>query len=252
MNSHGLITTVAGRDLTNREMGLDFGQPVKSPTGSGNLQAASAPYPNFCPKPETRVVDPPRALRSAMAKRFTGVARRAVGTGGGCSRKYIMFADRSNHRIRIRMINGSSGIFTVVGTGICGNNGDGNLGKVAAVKKPNGLSVGGKGVLYFYAPLQQSRTQIGSPAGVVGNAAGANPFDGDQAAIETLFCTPTGIAADTSGSLFVADSGNNRVRKIDKASQVTTIAGGGNDSKNEGFPRHRLRLSGPAVDPTAL
>ncbi len=57
---------------------------------------------------------------------------------------------------------------------------------------------------------------------------GASGFSGDGGpAIDATFSVPTGIAISASGDLYVADTGNNRVRRIDVAGVVTTVAGGG-------------------------
>jgi sugar lactone lactonase YvrE len=251
VDSHGIIATIAGRDLTNKEKGLDdSGQPVKNPAGSGNLKAAAAPFPASCPKPKPGVTDPCAAVgdgKDPLQALLAAPSGIIVDTAGN-----IFFSDRNNHRIR--EINAATGaIQTVVGTGSSGNGGDGNLGQRATVNNPNGLSFDASAVLYFTDRSNNRVRKFDTTAGIVGTVAGANPFNGDQAALQTLFSTPTGIVADALGNVYVADSGNNRVRKIDKSGQVTTIAGGGNDSKNEGIEATSAALNNPAgivVDPS--
>ncbi|MDQ1423698.1 MAG: hypothetical protein QOD72_1196, partial [Acidimicrobiaceae bacterium] len=92
---------------------------------------------------------------------------------------------------------------------------------------------------------------VGTIATIAGNA--HNGFSGDGGpATAALLNQPTGIAADTAGNLYIADTGNKVIRKISTAGVITTVAGTGSDGySGDGGPATAARLRGPqgiAVD----
>ena len=256
----GTINNIAGRDLTLAERGLDInGNPLKSPSG-GNLSGASSPYPNSCPKP-TPGGNPCASAgdgRLPLAALLAAPAQLALDQNGN-----LIFADRSNNRLRLLNLTNNS-LQTVAGTGTSGNGGDGSTANLATLSAPSGVTVDTAGDIVF-TDRSNNRLRMVNVSGIIVAVAGANRFNGDQAALSTLLNAPTGIARDAAGNIYFADSGNQIIRKIDTSGNVTTIAGiPGNSCTfstaapftqlcGDGGPPTSARFNNPsgiAVDPT--
>ncbi|MBC7552704.1 MAG: T9SS type A sorting domain-containing protein [Taibaiella sp.] len=146
----------------------------------------------------------------------------------------IAFSDYLNNRIR--KINMSTGIITtIVGVGGApGFSGDGGPATAAQVAFPFGIAYDGAGNLYL-ADNQNCRVRKVNTSGVIVSIAGISASsggpicfiggDGGPASSATLQ-GPTGVAVDGSGNVFIADDGNNRIRKINGSTGIiSTIAG---------------------------
>ena len=115
----------------------------------------------------------------------------------------------------------SPAITTLAGSGSAGF-GDGT-GFGASFKDPSALAVDTVGNVYV-ADTQNNRIRKITPAGVVSTLAGSGVAGfSDGKGKSARFKSPTGIALDSSGNVYVADSGNNRLRKITPAGVVTTL-----------------------------
>lgn len=149
----------------------------------------------------------------------------------------IVFADARNHRIRRIAVDGT--IHTIAGNGSAGFSGDGGPALDAALNFPTGLAIDGQGRV-FIADTQNHRVRMIAPDGTISTIAGGSvgAFAGDGGpAVDALLRSPGGIAVDLSGNLYVADTGNVRVRRIDSHGVITTIAGNGSfDSSGDGGP----------------
>jgi sugar lactone lactonase YvrE len=132
----------------------------------------------------------------------------------GAGNLYI--ADTSNQRVR--KVTAATGIITTVaGTGTYGFNGDGGAATAAQLRYPSGLAVDGAGNLYI-ADWENHRVRlVASATGVITTVAGAGTaaFGGDGAAA-TLggLSFPASVAVDNAKTLYIADSGNHRIRKV--------------------------------------
>jgi len=139
----------------------------------------------------------------------------------------LYVTDTRNHRIR--MIGFGGIITTVAGTGIGGYSGDGGPALKAELNFPAGLALDRFGNLYI-ADTGNNRVRRVSPMGIITTIAGTGTYgySGDgRMAINAELRGPHGLALDSAGSLYIADSGNGRVRKVSQAAMITTIAGGG-------------------------
>jgi sugar lactone lactonase YvrE len=166
----------------------------------------------------------------------------------------IIFADTGNNAIRkINVVTGMIGnISTIAGTlGSAGYNGDGQAATSALLSAPQGLAFDASGNLYI-ADTGNNRIRMVSASNqsittIAGN--GSSSFSGDgAAAISAQFDQPWGVTVAVSGNVYIADFGNNRVRKVDVATGVvTTVAGNGNSSyTGDGGPATAATLNGPA------
>ena len=151
-----------------------------------------------------------------------GIARDANGN--------LYVADLGNNLIR--KIDTSGNVTTFAGSGVQGSaNGQGTA---ASFNGPRGIVADGSGNLY----VADSRGNLIRKIDVSGNVttlagAGAQGAANGQGTAAS-FNTPEGVAVDASGNVYVADTGNNLIRKIDVSGNVTTLAGSGQGSTNGG------------------
>jgi DNA-binding beta-propeller fold protein YncE len=121
-------------------------------------------------------------------------------------------------------------IDTVVGTGEAGYSGDGGPARAAALNNPFDLVFDATGNLIFSDTFNHCIRRVDARTGVISTIAGtgARGFDGDGGpATAARLNEPYGVAVASSGSVFVADRLNRRVRCVDGATGViTTLAGG--------------------------
>jgi len=89
---------------------------------------------------------------------------------------------------------------------------------------PSGVAIDPSGIIYVTVGNALEKV---SPSGTVSIIAGSLsvPGSADGTGVAAQFNTPTGIATDTSGNIYVADSGNNAIRKVTPTGVVTTLAG---------------------------
>jgi len=158
----------------------------------------------------------------------------------------LYFTDSSNQRIRRVSADGT--ITTIAGNGLDGFSGDGNLATLAGMSFPLGLARDQSGNLYF-ADANNNRIRKISTSGIIstvaGNGVGRFGGDGGQAFSASLNI-PSDVAVDSAGNLYIADSGNNRVRKVDTTGIITTVAGTGTDGfSGDGGPASQAMLSFP-------
>jgi sugar lactone lactonase YvrE len=143
----------------------------------------------------------------------------------------------------------------VAGTGQCGFNSDGIPATQAQLNNPYGVALDSKGDLYIGDSLN-NRVRMVDTSGIIHTVAGTGTcgFGGDGGpGTGALLCSPSGVAVDVKGNLYVADWANNRVRRVDAAGMIETIAGTGNSLYNgNGLLARKTNISpfSVAVSPT--
>ncbi len=164
----------------------------------------------------------------------------------------ILIADYVNRRVRQVKTDGN--ISTVAGMGAQGFGGDGGLATSAQFYLPTAVAVDKAGNL-FIADSANSRIRKVTTAGIISTVAGDgnNGFSGDgSAATSAKLSNPVGVAVDASGNLFIADSVNQRIRKVTTAGVISTVAGNGTQGySGDGSAATAAQLNSPwgvAVD----
>lgn len=139
----------------------------------------------------------------------------------------LFIADPFN--LRVRRISPGGIITTVAGNGFNSFSGDGGPANLAQLDGPGTIIVDRKGSL-FIADTGNYRVRKITPDGMIATVAGngMKGFSGDGGpATNAQLDTLGGIAIDSTGNLFIADSGNYRLRMVTQAGIITTVAGDG-------------------------
>ena len=144
----------------------------------------------------------------------------------------VYVADVNNNRVR--KIDKQGIITTVVGTGAQDFSGDGGLATDAGLPNPTGLAIDAEGDLYvgtisFRSTHSGGRVRKIGPHGIITTVAGGGEPDvmgDDGPATAASIGDPKGLDPDSKGNLYIADSGNGRVRRVDKNGIITTVVGG--------------------------
>ncbi len=165
----------------------------------------------------------------------------------------LFIADSDNDRIR--EVNHATGIITTIAGGGAPTNGvgDGGPATAASLLTPTGLAVDAAGDLLFIADKFDDRIrEVNLATGVIttvaGNGTGGFSGDGGPATAAELL-DPSGVALDSAGNnLYIADTDNERVRKVDLTTGViSTVAGNGNfDFGGDGGPATSGELASPS------
>lgn len=149
---------------------------------------------------------------------------------------------------RIRKIDSAGNISTVAGDGLAGFSGDGGPATSARVSSPMGVAAAPDGSIYFVDRFNARIRKI-DPAGIITTVAGngAFGFSGDGGpATSARLASPWDVAVSADGSLYIADLSNSRIRKVDPAGIITTVAGNGSFSFcGDGGPATSACLAGP-------
>ncbi len=139
----------------------------------------------------------------------------------------IYIADSFNHRVR--KVDTSGTINTIVGNGTAGYSGDNGPATAAQVNYPLGLALDSSGNLYI-ADYGNYRIRKVTTGGTISTVAGNGTysFSGDGgAATSASLSQPYGVAVDAAGNLFIADTYNSRIRKVATGGIISTVAGSG-------------------------
>ena len=240
VDSAGVISTVAGNGTEgySGDGGAAVGAQLNYPFGVA-LDGADNLYIADFGNNRIRKVDSAGVISTVAG---TGTAG-SLGDGGaavGAQLNYprsvaldgagnLYIAEDVNHRIR--KMDSAGVISTVAGNGTEGYSGDGGAAVGAQLNEPFGVALDGAGNLYI-AEYENQRIRKVDSTGVISTVAGngTEGYSGDGgAAVGAQLDSPYGVALDGAGNLYIADMGNHRIRKVDSAGVISTVAGNGAD-----------------------
>jgi trimeric autotransporter adhesin len=160
------------------------------------------------------------------------------------------FSDYGHHRVR--KVTPAGIITTYAGNGTAGFSGDNGQASAATLHNPKGLAMDQYGNLYIADYLNHRIRKI-DPTGIIttvaGNGTSTFAGDGGPATSASLF-GPWGVAVDSDGNLYIADTNNNRIRKV-TFGVISTVAGTGQGSSGADGPATATAIFSPrgiAVD----
>lgn len=149
-------------------------------------------------------------------------------------------------------------ISTAAGTGSGGYSGDGGAATSARLDLPQGVAVDASGNVYVADSANHVVRRI-TPAGTITTVAGtgvAGYTPGNKMATAARLDSPSDVAIDASGALYIADRNNERIRKVTATGRLATVAGNGNTgSGGDGAAATRAELNSPvgiAISPSGV
>ncbi len=241
----GILTTIAG---TGTQGFAGDGGPatsalLDSPVGvvfdsAGNLFIADSHNHRI------RRVDAVSGIITSMAGQFDLPVAMAFDVTGN-----LCVADARTHLIeRIDHITGV--VSTIAGNGTQGFSGDLGPATQAAIDSPYGIAFDSVGNLYLSDTHNHRLRRVDHATGTIASIAGTGQpgFTGDSgAAASAAINLPRGLAVDDNGNLFIVDSQNQRIRRIDTVTgQIATIAGEGTQAfRGDNNPAVAASLNGP-------
>jgi sugar lactone lactonase YvrE len=230
----GIVSTLAG-SIKGFQDGTGAGAKFNTPTGltvdaQGNLYVAD------CNNHRIRKITPSGVVTTVAGQTTRGSkdgpAAQALfdyplGIAADANGNLFIAGGNEN---RIREISVGGQVSTIAGTGVAGN-ADGGAG-VAQFRVPAALSIRKDGSI-MVADRDNHRIRWVSLNGQVSTFAGSTPGFLNAQGRSAQFNSPTGIVVDAAGMVYVADRGNNRIRKISPRGVVYTQAGSGNGTYSD-------------------
>ncbi|TKC82919.1 hypothetical protein FAZ69_24755 [Trinickia terrae] len=224
-----LVVTWAGSTTSGSTNGTGTAASFNSPTHVA-LDASGNVYVGDWGNSLIRKITPAGVVSTLAGS--AGVAGSADGTGTAATFNKpegvavdasgnVYVGDRSNNEIRV--ITPAGVVSTLAGSTTSGSaNG---TGSAASFNTPSGVAVDTSGNVYVADAFNNEIRKITS-AGVVSTLAGSTTSGStDGTGSAASFKTPYGVAVDSSGNVYVADTFNNEIRKITSAGVVSTLAG---------------------------
>jgi len=228
-NAIGLVTTIAGDGSPGIQNGPAFEASFSDPFGiavdkRGNVIVADGGQSNQIRRVTTfgkveTIAGSTEGFADgdALRAQFNTPSGIVIDRNGN-----IIIADTSNNRIRKLSADGSK-VSTIAGSGVAGFK-DGPAAE-AQFDGPMDVAVDEDGAIFVADAYTDSIRKISTNGVVTTLAGGGSPGYGDGPVASALFDTPSGVTVNKDGNVFVADTGNHAVRKINRSGEVSTIAG---------------------------
>ena len=236
--SNGLIKTFAGNYISNGQFILgDGGQAVNASLNDVSnfyMDAQQNAFITCTNGSSVRKVNSSGIISTIAGNHTDGYS----GDGGLATNAQLNFpngvvtdaagnvyiSDPGNGRIR--KVNSSGIITTFAGTGQVGYSGEGGPAILATIGGPRDITSDQSGNLFFITGDRVCKIDIltGILSRVAGSGVSGYSGDGGMATLARLN-TPSGITLDLQGNLYIADNGNNVIRKVDQTGRISTIIG---------------------------
>jgi sugar lactone lactonase YvrE len=166
----------------------------------------------------------------------------------------LIIADSGNDKIRI--VDAGTGIIrTIAGTGQTGETGDGGPATRAKLTEPRTMALAADGAILFTEPKVNRIRRIDANTGIITTFAGTGRagYSGDGGpATRAMLNFNRGVGVDGAGIVWIADSLNQRIRKVDANGIITTAAGSGktcyvsaNNNCGDGGPASQAGFATP-------
>jgi len=161
----------------------------------------------------------------------------------------LYVTDRNTHRV-FRIDSQSGAVTTVAGNREFGYRYDNVLATEASLSSPVGVALDREGNLYIVEQSNRRIRRVDIKSGQITTMAGSGKtgFSGNGGpAIEASFNVPFDVVVDHNGNIFIADTGNHRIRRVSaKTGIITTVVGNGKDGFNgDSGPAIKASLSDP-------
>jgi sugar lactone lactonase YvrE len=265
----GIITTVAGKSGSgfSGDNGAATNAALNSPVGAG-ADAAGNLFIADSSNNRIRRVDADGVISTVAGNgnaSYSGdgaaATNAALNNPAGVlvdAKGNLVIADTLNSRVR--RVDDSGRIATLAGTNSAGSSGDGGAAVIAKLYRDSAMAADGAGNLYI-ADTYNSRIRKLDVNGIITTVAGNGTagFSGDGgSAVSASVNFPFSVAVDGSGNLFIADTRNNRIRRVSRDGIISTVAGRGPSYPGSGLysgdggPATNAYLNTPrgvAVDP---
>ncbi|MDX2043801.1 MAG: HYR domain-containing protein [Acidobacteriota bacterium] len=262
VDAQGVIRTIAGNSANGN--GGDGGQAnfaqISAPSGvvtdaNGNTYVSDTAFHRI-----RRIASDGKIFHFAGST--TGVSGSIGDNGVAASARFnrptalavdaqnLYIVDSGNHRVRA--INLTTNIVTTVaGNGGAGYGGDDVLATIASLNNPSGLTLDAAGNLFIADRSNHRVRKVDAVTKLISTIAGNGEpgFAGDsnQAATAQLN-SPTDVAVDAAGNVFIVDQTNNRVRRVNAAGVIETIAGNGTVGySGDGGPALQAQITQPTA-----
>jgi sugar lactone lactonase YvrE len=158
----------------------------------------------------------------------------------------------------VRLVSADGLISTLAGSGAAGYGGDSGPAAMARLRAPEDVALGPNGDLYVADTGNHAIRRVARATGIITTLAGTGApgfaGDGGSAALASLN-GPRALEVSPGGDLYIADTGNERIRRIEIASAaITTVAGTGEPGfQGDGGPSSQAKVHAPvglAVTPS--
>lgn len=150
---------------------------------------------------------------------------------------------------RVRVIRPDGQVYAYAGTGEVGGGGDGGPAVDAQLSSPAGLALDASGNLYVADMFNHRVRRVDAETGVIDTVAGtgARGFAGEGGpALAAELQWPRGVAVAPDGRLYIADTYNHRLRRVESDGTLVTVAGSARGHAGDGGPAVEAQLDGPA------